>query len=171
MIRWTLVLAIAALLGLVRPAWAIYPPPIKDDGKFFSKEGVEKANKKIRALYENYKKDVIVETVATLPSDQERKLKDEGGTKFFAKLASDRGKEVGLNGIYVILCKSPKHLQVHMDPQTQKKAFTAANRKTLLDRMVAQLKEEKFDAALDAALAEIESAFKANSQELPNTTK
>ena len=164
MIRWTMIAALLAVLGLTAPALAVYPPAVKDDGKFFTKEGVEKANKKIREIYEKYKKDVVVETVPTLTPDQEKKVKDDTEAKFFAKLANDRAKEIGLNGVYLMLCKKPKYLRMHMDPETQKKMFTASNRTTTVGKIVAQFKEEEFDAGLLDGLKEIETILEANSR-------
>jgi hypothetical protein len=162
---WTPVL-LAAVLGAwlvpAGPARAVFPPAIKDDGKFFKPETLEKANKKIREIYEKYKKDVVVETITSLSADQETKLKEEGREKFFAKLALDRARALGVNGIYIILSKKPTHLQVHMDPGTQKRAFTTANRRTLIDKIVALFKEEKFDDGLLAGLDFIDSTLKAN---------
>lgn len=166
MFRWTRVvscLAVAvAWLGLAGSASAVFPPPVKDDGQFFTKEGLEKANKKIKEVYQNYKKDVVVETITGLSSDQEKKLKEEGNTKFFARMARDRAVELGVNGVYVLLSKKPTHIQVHMDPDTQKKAFTAANRKTLIDKIVAQFKADRFDVGLLDGLGVIEAALKSN---------
>ena len=168
MIRWTLIAALLALLGVAAPALAVYPPPLKDDGKFFSKEGAEKANKKIREIYEKYKKDVVIETIPMLTADQEKKLKEDGANKFFAKLTSDRSKEVGLSGVYIMMCKKPSYLRMHMDPDTQKKTFTASNRTATVGKIVARFKEDEFDAGLLDGLKEIESILEANSKE---TTK
>jgi uncharacterized membrane protein YgcG len=165
MIRWTLIAALLALLGLIAPAWAVYPPTIKDDGKFFGKEGTEKVNKKIRAIYENYKKDVIVETIAALTPEQAKKLEEDKPTKFFAKLASDRSKELGLNGIFILICKKPTYLQIHMDPATQKKAFTASDRAATRGKIIARFKEDEFEAGLLDGLKEIETLLEANSRE------
>ena len=170
MIRWTLIAALLALLGLTAPALAIYPPGLKDDGKFFSKEGVEKANKKIRDIYEKYKKDVVVETLLMLTPEQEKTLKEDGEMKFFAKLTNDRAKEMGLNGVYLIVCKKPRYLRMHMDPETQKKAFTASNRARTLDKIKEQFKEGEFDAGLLDGLKEIETLLEANSRETTKTT-
>ena len=170
MIRWTPIVALLAMLGLIAPALAVYPPALKDDGKFFSKEGIEKANKKIREIYEKYKKDVVVETVPALTADQEKKLKEEGATKFYGKLANDRAKELGLNGIYIYLSKKTHYLQIYMDPATQKKAFTASNRTTLRDKILTQFKEDEFDGGLLDGLKEIESILEVNSREATKTT-
>ena len=169
MIRWTLIAALLAVLGLTAPALAVYPPALKDDGKFFSKEGVEKANQKIRAIYEKYKKDVIVETITALTADQEKQIKEDGEAKFFAKMTNDRSKEMGLNGVYLVLCKKPKYLRMHMDPETQKKLFTASNRTATVGKIVARFKEDEFDAGLLDGLKEIESILETNSKETTKT--
>jgi hypothetical protein len=166
MLRWTQVVIPPALLALwllpVGPAHAVFPPPIKDDGKFFKPEALEKANKKIREIYEKYKKDVVVETLGTLTADQEKKLKDEGKQKFFARLAFERSKELGLNGIYIVFAKNPQHYQIHMDPDTQKKEFTVADRKKLGEAIVKQFKEGNFDGGLLDGLDVIAAALKDN---------
>jgi uncharacterized membrane protein YgcG len=170
MIRWTPTVALLAALGLCAPALAVFPPALKDDGKFFSKEGAEKANQKIREIYEKYKKDVVVETIATLTADQEKKIKEDGEAKFFAKHTSDRGKEIGLNGVYILVCKKPKYLRVHMDPETQKHAFTASNRAATVGKIVARFKEDEFDAGLLDGLKEIGSILESRSKEATKTT-
>jgi uncharacterized membrane protein YgcG len=167
MLRWTPVLctlAFAAWLLTAGSAHAVFPPAIKDDGKFFKSETLEKANKKIREIYEKYKKDVVIETIPSLTDEQEKKLKEEGREKFFARFALDRAKALGVNGIYILLFKKPTHLQVHMDPGTQKKAFTAANRRALIDKIVANFKEEKFDEGLLAGLDVIESTLRVSTK-------
>ena len=170
MIRWTPTVALLALLALTAPAVAIYPPALDDKGKFFTKEGLESANKKIRAIYEKYKKDVVIETIPMLTPEQEKKSKEDGTDKFFAKLTSDRAKEIGLNGVYILMCKKPSYLRIHMDPETQKKMFTASNRKTTFGKIVARFKEDEFDAGLLDGLKEIEALLEANSKETTKTT-
>jgi uncharacterized membrane protein YgcG len=150
------------LLG-VSTALAVFPPPIKDDGKFFTKEGLDRANKKIRDIYEKYKKDVVVETMTSLTAEQAKKMDEEGKGKYFAKLARERSVAMGLNGIYILFIKKPQHYQIHMDPETQKKTFTASNRKTLSEKIVAQFREDQFDQGLLDGLDAIAAALKANS--------
>jgi uncharacterized membrane protein YgcG len=144
-------------------------PTVKDDGKFFTKEGVEAANKKIRTIYEKYKKDVIVETIPALTAEQEKKLKEDGDAKFFAKLTNDHAKEIGLNGVYLLVCNKPKYVRIHMDPETQKKLFTASNRTATVGKIVARFKEDEFDAGLLDGLKEIESILEANSKDTTKT--
>jgi len=158
-------LACAALwLGLAGSARAVYPPPIKDDGKFFGKEALEKANKKIRELYQKYRKDVIIETMASLSEEQEKKLKDESEKKFFGQLLDARAKELGLNGLIIVICKKPRQFQTHADPDSQKRVFTGTRRDKIFAAFRDQFKGEKFDAGLLAGLDEIEAALKAGAK-------
>ena len=152
-----------AWLGLTGPVRAVFPPPVKDDGKFFTKEGLDKANKKIREIYEKYKKDVVIETLASLTPEQEKKLKEETTTKFFGRLTLDRSHELGLNGVFILFVKSPQHYQIHVDPDTAKKMFTSSDRKAVGAAIVARFKEGEFDRGLLDALGAIEVGLKVHS--------
>jgi uncharacterized membrane protein YgcG len=163
MIR-SLPLALVVVVGLAGPALAVFPPPIKDDGKFFTKEGVEKANKKIRDIYEKYRKDVVIETITSLSEEQEKKFKEEGEAKFFPRLALQRIHDLGVNGVYVLISKKPRRVQIEMDTPTRKSAFTNADRSKALKRFIDYFKKEEFDAGLLAALDTIEASLKANSK-------
>lgn len=145
-------LVLLTFLLATRPAWAVYPPPVKDDGKFFKPDTVEKANQKVREIYEKYQKDVVIETIASLTPEQEKAAGKEERGKFFARLAMERAKTLGLNGVYVLISKKPQYLQVHMDPGTQKKAFTTTHQSALRERITARFKEGDFDGGLLAGL-------------------
>jgi len=155
---------LAYLPAMLSPVWAIFPPPVKDDGKFFGKEGTEKANKKIRAIYEKYKKDVVVVTIPELNAEQLKKLKEDGNTKFFGKMAREAAVNLGLNGVLILISKKPTFLFIYMDPDTQKAGFTTGVRDKVIAKIVAQFKEENFDAGLLDGLDAIEAAFKASSK-------
>jgi uncharacterized membrane protein YgcG len=157
-------LALLAWLLLAGTAGAVFPPPVKDDGKFFTKEGLEKANKKIKDIYQKYKKDVVVETINDLTEEQKKKLKDDKETKFFGSLAHGRITDLGINGIYVVISRSPRFLQIDMDTDTRKKAFTNNDRKAAREKFFAGFRDMKFDAGLLDALDAIETALKANSK-------
>jgi len=154
-------LAALALVIAASPALAVFPPPVKDDAKFFKAGTIEAANKKIREIYEKYKRDVVVETLPSLTADQVKEMEDDKD-RFFARLALNRSKALGLNGVYILLVKKPARLQIHVDPETAKKAFTNADRNKVRDRIVARFKEDDFDGGLQAAFDAVEAALKAN---------
>jgi len=149
-------------LGLAGPARAVFPPPVKDDAKLFSPETLEKANKKIRALYGESRKDVVIETYLTIPADLEKKYKELGKAKFFAEWAAQRVNDLGVNGVYILICKDPAHLQIAVDEQTRKKAFSLADRDKLARKMLEQFRDKKFDAGLLEGIDFIGSTLKAN---------
>lgn len=172
MVRFNcLLLALAvAWMGLAaRPAHAVYPPAIKDEGKFFTAKGLEKANQKIRDIYEKYRKDVVVETIDALGADQDKAFKEEGGKKFFPKYALKRIKDLGVNGVYIVISKKPRYLQIEMDTNTRKTAFSNSDRDKAYKAFVEQFKNDEFDAGLLEALEAVEGSLK--SQGKPKASK
>jgi hypothetical protein len=163
--RWLLVPALLLFwLGLVGPAPAVYPPPIKDDGKFFSAEVADKANKKIKEVYDSSKKDLVIETYAAFPDA--KKLPEEANKKAEAITAwsKSRAKELGVNGVYVLICKEPTVFRIQVDPRTYRRAFTKSDIERLSKTMIAGLREKKFDDALKGGVDVVEAALKANAK-------
>src|SRR5205085_10116773 len=60
------------LLALVA-GWLTLPgtarADVKDEGGFFSKEAVEKANRRIAEVKEKHKKDLVIETYSEVPKE------------------------------------------------------------------------------------------------------
>lgn len=146
-------------LGLAGRAEGVYPPPVKDEGKFFTAKGLEKANAKIKEIYKKYRKDVVVETIDALTVDQEKLFKEEGGKKFFPKYGLKRINELGVNGVYVVISKKPRWAQVEMDPDTRKTVFTNAERDKAYNKLVNQFKNDDFDQGLLDMLDSIETSL------------
>ena len=145
-----------------RPALAVYPPPIKDDGKFFSREALDKADKKIKEIYNRFGKDVVVETFPAIPAALEEKYKELGRKKFFTDWAQARARDLGVNGLYILITKEPSHLQVEVNNKTEIKAFTTDDRDRLVRGLLAKFKEKKFDDGLIEGLDYIEKTMKSN---------
>src|SRR5207245_49014 len=79
------------------------------------------------------------------PADLEGKFKELGKEKFFAEWARQRIKELGVNGVYVLVCKSPARLEAEVTENTRKKDFTLADRDRLVKKMAERFREKKFD--------------------------
>jgi hypothetical protein len=99
-----------------------------------------------------------------LSEEQEKKLKAESAKKFFGQLADIRAKELGLNGLYIVITKKPRDFTQHADPQSQKAIFTTPKRDRIFAAFRDQFREEKYDAGLLAGLDEIEAALKAGAK-------
>lgn len=160
--NWLLVaLMLSALLSCVQTSIAAVPK-VADEGKFFSPEAIEKANQKLKEIKTEFGKDVLIETFPAVPADLDAKFKSLGKNEFFKQWAVRRAEGVWIEGIYVLLCKQPGHLQIEVDKETRAKAFTLADRDRLSEKMLALLKEKKNDAALQEAIDAIQAALRAN---------
>jgi uncharacterized protein len=153
---------LAGWLATAGRAAAVFPPPIRDEGKFFSAEALEKANRKVRQIYQRFQKDVVIETFPAIPADLEQKYKEEEKAQFFNEWARKRAEELGVNGIYILICKKPGRVEVEVGNQTQKRAFTRNDRDNLVRKVLGSFKEKKFDEGLLEGLDEIESALRKN---------
>ena len=165
-ISWLLVPGLfAGLLGLTGPAWASAPPEalkVNDGGKFFTKEGLEKADKKIREIYAKYRKDVVVETYMSPPEGKALPEDREKRAEFYREWAEKRIKELGVNGVYILVTRKPPHLHLEVDELTRKKGLPPGERNKVAKKMLEEFRDKKFDAGLLAALESIEASLKAN---------
>src|SRR5262245_31434718 len=72
---------LVGLLGFVSPALASKaadsePFKIQDGGSFFSKEAIDKANRKIAQIKRDFGKDLAIETIDKVSGSAEKKAKD-----------------------------------------------------------------------------------------------
>ena len=168
--RWLLALLVLTVwLGSAPLAPAAVTPKVNDEGKFFSPEAVEKANQKIREIYKDLNKELLIETVPAVPADMQARLKDmqakskDGKNQFFSDWVNKRAKDaVVKEGICILLCKDPPHLQIEVDKATRARGFTLQDRDALLKKMVGLLREKKNDEALAAAVEDVQSTLRAN---------
>ena len=126
---------------------------VKDEGKFFSTEAVQKADQRIQEIHRDFHKTLFIDTVRKLPMDLVPQYKEathaEGGRdKFFSKWAIERVRNAGVRGIYVFLCREPAELKIEVDNQTLENAFTAENRGQLTNDTLVLLKQKKYDQVL-----------------------
>ena len=120
-------------------------PRVNDEGKFFSPVAVERADRKISDIAREFRKELLVETVPGIPDRLQEKYKELGKKAFFEGWAFQRGKDAGLNGIYILICKAPSHLQVEVGHATRQRAFTLEDRDRLVRKMAELLGEHKND--------------------------
>jgi uncharacterized membrane protein YgcG len=144
---------VVAWLAFVARAAAV-APEIKDEAKYFSPEAVKKANETIREIYKKYGKDLLIETFASVPADQAEKVKDmttaEKNT-FFRKWAVQRAQQSVVQGIYILVCKDPRNLQILISKKTES-VFDSKAFKKLKENLFTDFGNKKFDEGLLAAV-------------------
>jgi hypothetical protein len=124
---------------------------IQDSGGFFSEKAKSEANALIQQTTAKFRKDLRVETFSEIPAAIRSgvNLEDKAATaQMYEKWARQEAAERRVNGVYVLLVKSPSHLHAVVGKDTLQKAFTATDRDALVAIMLGRLREKKSDAAL-----------------------
>src|ERR1700681_3147313 len=116
----------AVLLG----AWLVLAgnvrAQVKDDAGFFSAAAVSQANEIARDIKLSYGKDFKVETFRMVPPDRAAKFKTlakAAKQDFFEAWAKSRAKALGVQGVYLQVCKQPAHLELSVSDDTLKKGL------------------------------------------------
>ena len=95
------------------------PRTVQDDGEFFSQKAKLQANETIARIRRDYKKDLFIETLATLPLPDGVKLKDKNAAEqFVARWAANRFKIAELNGVYVLFVKDIQQFRIEVGSVT-----------------------------------------------------
>ena len=161
--RWVIVPAlVAGWLGAAAPAPAALAPEVRDEAKLFKPETVAKANATLREIKDRYKKDLLIETYPEIPADRKKDYKPEEKGAFFQKWARDRARAVEVNGVYILICKEPKHLQVEVGNETRKKAFTTENRDDLAKLLTDKFRKSDWDGGLTEGVDFVETKLRTN---------
>jgi len=135
---------------------------VRDEGGFFSADTVRKALAGIAEMRQRYGKDLVVETFKEIPAERKKDYKAEDRNRFFEAWAKERAKTLGVNGVYVLVCREPAHLQVMVGDETRKKAFTMEDRNRLAEVLLKSFRVRKYDEGLVEAVKLVETRLKAN---------
>jgi uncharacterized membrane protein YgcG len=140
------------LIGLITTLSASAATPgVKDEAGFFSETAIRKANDAMRDIERRFHKDFVIETFRTPPDEQADKVRNMAKAereRFFNEWAVRRAREETVNGIYVLICKEPGHLEVEVGNKTRQEAFTLANRDHLRDLLAERFRDKEYDRGL-----------------------
>lgn len=128
---------------------------VQDQGGFFSPTQVARINAEIKEFNQRFKKDLMVETFAAPPPDKQKLLavaSADEKTKIFKSWVHERAKEAKAEGIVVLICREPPHIQVEVSAGIEKKAFAAKDRDRLVSLLVSRFKTKEYDKALEDTL-------------------
>lgn len=158
------VLVTIAGLALSAPASAV-APEIKDEGKFFSADAVKKANEIIREIASKSDRDLLIETFATVPGDEEerakvKKLGREEKYDYFRKWAIKRAEATVVNGVYILICKDPTYFKIEVSRKARQQFDSKAVSK-LQEIVLGEFRDKRFDEGLLAAAKFVREKFAA----------
>jgi len=142
-LRTALLAMLAA--GVLTHASGVAAAATVDDGaKLFSKDAVEKAEKKIAQIKRDYRRDVVVETFAEA---KDMKRAKENKNAFFEDWGEERSNRLGINGVHVLICKNPGRVEVTVRNQ-DRKLFDRERKQAIVKKFTSRLEKEPDEALL-----------------------
>src|SRR5437588_448345 len=117
--RWAWVPAVAAGWLAVAGAAVAATPGVNDNAGFFKPETVQKADAILRDIKKRDQKEVVIETFASVPAGKEDQVKDRAEReRFFDEWAKRNARTAQVNGIYILICRKPGHVEVEVNNDT-----------------------------------------------------
>lgn len=140
------------------PALTLAAKPVfsvEDHAGLFSKDAVEKANGRITQIERETGKSLLIETINRVPEkDREQVKTHTGREKYFERYAEKQTESRAVLGIYVLICKDPRWLEVYSNV----KGVGSADRLRVKERLQERLhtpKDEHYDDALQGLVADV----------------
>jgi uncharacterized membrane protein YgcG len=137
---------------------------VRDDAHFFSADAIDQAGKVVAQIKQKHQRDLLVETFASIPTDLQDKFETQGKQKFFEEWSQQRARQQGVQGVYVLICKDPSHLQVAVGNQTAQRLFTTADRDELARTLLQRFRDKKYDQGLLEAAQFVQQRLDAHSK-------
>jgi uncharacterized membrane protein YgcG len=123
-----------------------------DGAHFFKPETIVQVDQVLAEIHDKFHKDLMIETFASIPDDFKQKYQQDGKEKFFKNWANSEGAALQLNGMIILVCGDPRHVQIELGMATRQKAFTDSDRDELLQKITTAFRGNEFDKGItDAA--------------------
>lgn len=138
-------------------------PEVHDKAHFFKDETIRKLDNLAREIERQFDRDVVVETVPSVPVDQLARVKAmtvQDRTKFFNNWCADRAEATVTHGVYILICKDPTHLALEITDRARP-AFGHDGRDMMLGPLLKAFQKREFDEGIIAAMEFARSRFAA----------
>jgi hypothetical protein len=133
-------------------------------GMFGKANVVADINRQIDEIHARYGVDIYIDTFAEVPAGRFPELKQLGGGKFFPMWAEELALTSGADGLYIVICNSPRYIEVLAGPNAHAvfdKRACEKMRKTLsrhLDRKPEEALQETVAGVRDHLASKEEAA-------------
>jgi len=132
------------------------PLESKDAAKMFKAETWKQATAAAERLLKEKATDFVIDTIETPPNGETEKvraMKTEEKEKYFHNLVTERAKKDKLQGIYIIICKSPTYMYVGTTGDAHFPSETGSKiRQTLLGSLRDKKPDEGLTKVVNMAL-------------------
>jgi hypothetical protein len=124
---------------------------VQDEANLFGKDAINQATEIIAKIREKHRKDLRIDTVEKLPDT----------VTSVEAWAAERAKKSGMDGVYVVITKQPKRLEVLANEKTRTSGlFTQENRDQLAKILKSELGKTPDEALIKAANYTLEAMNK-----------
>jgi hypothetical protein len=127
-------LTVAAVAAADVPAGA----PITDEAGLYSPGAVQKATQEIEGIERAEHKGLVIETYKGVPEERNKAFRDmarKARDEFFLQWADSRARARQVDGVYVLVCKSPAYAQAVLGPDTEERVFPERDRVRLAEEL------------------------------------
>lgn len=161
-VRWRIIPALLSVCFLSASTSAS-AAGVRDEAGFFRKKVLEKADDEIAIIKQKYHKDLIIETFKAMPADIKARYSEKDAKahqEAFVEWTRERARALRVNGICVLICREPPHVEVGVGAETSKSAFTVADRDELRKKLVDKFRVKQYDDGLLEAVAFVGDTFR-----------
>lgn len=123
-----------------------------DEAHLFKLETLDQVNASLQQINERFDKDLMIETYASIPDDFKQRYTDQEREKFYDGWAIAEGRQLGVNGILILITGEPRHLHVVVGYETRKVAFTLADKDELVTLITNSFRNKDYDAGIAAGV-------------------
>jgi uncharacterized protein len=142
-------LLIAPLLLLAGASHALAASSgVRDEARFFSPDAVDQANQIIQQINERHGKDLLIETFPQIPPDMKSQFDQLGKDPFFEQWARTRFQSQGVDGVYLLVCRNPGHIQLEVGDKTRLRLFTLVDRNRGTGILLSAFRNKQYDQGL-----------------------
>jgi uncharacterized membrane protein YgcG len=126
---------------------------VHDHAGLFSPTAIVRTNGEIKEFKDRFKKDLVIETF-TQPPPEQKQLLDSGAdkNKVFNDWLAQRDRILKDDGIHILICKDPPHIQIGVSDKTRQGMFRDEDRDQLAKILVTHFKAKDFDNGLSDVL-------------------
>lgn len=119
----------------------VAPRVVNDEGKLFGEAAIKDANAIVAKIREKHQKDLLIETMEKGPAD----------SKEFAAFTRERAGKLGVDGVYILITKEPKHFQVDVGDKTRASGLFTITDRDEAAKMLRGLGKDRDDTLLKVA--------------------
>ena len=113
--------SILAGVGMARPE-----PEVRDQAHWLDPATIEHVNSIVKEIRQRFGKDLTIATFDTIPDRQAASFTAKNKQEFYDDWLREEARAAGTNGVFILILKSPGHLQIGVGDSTRLHDFHSA---------------------------------------------